>query len=64
MRVVALAQGFVIADIITCSILALNVLVVVTSDSVTFSAGCLNIVRTGRFWQAYHGAGVELCLLR
>ena len=64
MSVVAHAQGFVITDIITGAVRTLNVLVVVTPDPITFSTGCLNIVRAGRFWQAYHGARVELGRLR
>ena len=64
MSVVAHAEGFVIADIITGAIRTLYILVVVTPDPVTFATGCLNIVRAGRFWQAYHGARMELGLLR
>jgi hypothetical protein len=62
--VVAHAQSFVIADIITGPIRTLYVLVVVTPDPITFSTGCLNIVRASRFWQSYHGARVEFGLLR
>jgi hypothetical protein len=43
--VVAHAQSFVIADIITGLILALDVLVIVTPDRVTFPTRCLNIGR-------------------
>lgn len=64
MSVVAHAEGFVIADIITGAVRTLYVLVVVTPDPVTFSTSCLNIVRACRFWQAYHGARVELGRLR
>jgi hypothetical protein len=62
--VVAHAEGFVIANIITGAVRTLYVLVVITPDPITFSTGCLNIVRAGRFWEAYLGARVELGLLR
>jgi hypothetical protein len=62
--IVAHAEGFVITDIITGAVRTLYVLVVVTPDPITFSTGCLNIVRTCSFWQAYHGTRVELGLLR
>ena len=64
MSVVAHAQSFVIADIITGKILALYVLVVVTPDPVTFPTGCLNIVRTCLIFLVYQGARVELYLRR
>lgn len=64
MRVIALAQGFVIADIITGAVLTLNILVIVTSDPFTLSTGCLNIVCTGHLWLSNHGARMKLCLLR
>ena len=62
--VVAHAQSLVIADIIAGEILALNVLVVVTSYPVTFAARRLNIVCARLIWLAYHCACVLLYLRR